>query len=66
MAFVVPRASTQTAISASAAYFVFGFGSSSGVAPWLVNESIYRRNETSAVQAPICNDSQPVSFCETQ
>ncbi|HVW24867.1 MAG TPA: hypothetical protein VHC69_05825 [Polyangiaceae bacterium] len=51
MAFVVPKASTQAAISASAAYFVFGFGSSSGVAPWIVNESIYRRNETSAVQA---------------
>jgi hypothetical protein len=49
--FVVPKASSQKAISATAAYFVFGFGSDSGVAPWTVNSSIYRRNTSSAVQA---------------
>jgi hypothetical protein len=51
MVFVVPRASSQMSISAAAAYFVFGFGDASGVSPWTVNESIYRRNATSAVQA---------------
>ena len=49
--FVVPKASGQRSISAAAAYFVFGFGASSGVSPWTVNESIYRRNATSAAQA---------------
>ena len=51
MAFVVPVASMQKALSAKGAYFVFGFGPGSGVAPWTVNASIYRRNEASAVQA---------------
>ena len=51
VAFVVPVASTQKALSAKGAYFVFGFGAGSGVAPWTTNTSIYRRNETSAVQA---------------
>jgi hypothetical protein len=51
MIFVVPSASTQRSISLDAAYFVFGFGSDSGVAPWTVNSSIYRRNTTSATQA---------------
>ncbi len=51
MAFVVPAASSQLAISVSAAYFVFGFGSGSGVLPWTANASMYRRNASSAVQA---------------
>jgi hypothetical protein len=51
MVFVVPTASTQMSISVTAAYFVFGFGSDSGVAPWTVNASIYRRNTTAATQA---------------
>jgi len=51
MVFVVPKASSQRSISASAAYFVFGFGGDSGVAPWTSNSSIYRRNSASAVQA---------------
>jgi hypothetical protein len=51
MVFVVPKASSQRSISAAAAYFVFGFGARSGVAPWTVNGSIYRRNASSAVQA---------------
>ena len=51
MVFVVPRASSQRSISASAAYFVFGFGNNSGVAPWTNNGSIYRRNSSSAMQA---------------
>jgi hypothetical protein len=51
MVFVVPKASSQVSISASAAYFVFGFGDNSGVAPWTVGASMYRRNASSAVQA---------------
>ena len=51
MVFVVPKASSQLSISAAAAYFVFGFGDGSGVEPWTVNGSIYRRNASSAVQA---------------
>jgi hypothetical protein len=51
MTFVVPKGSTEQSISAKAAYFVFGFGSNSGVAPWTVSSSMYRRNATSAVQA---------------
>jgi hypothetical protein len=51
MLFVVPRASSQRSISASAAYFVFGFGNKSGVAPWTNNGSMYRRNSSSAMQA---------------
>jgi hypothetical protein len=51
MVFVVPKASSQMSISAAAAYFVFGFGNDSGVSPWTVNASIYRRNASSAVQA---------------
>jgi hypothetical protein len=51
MTFVVPKGSSQLSISAKGAYFVFGFGSDSGVAPWTVNASMYRRNASSAVQA---------------
>ena len=51
MTFVVPKGSSQKSISAAAAYFVFGFGADSGVAPWTVPTSMYRRNSSSAVQA---------------
>jgi hypothetical protein len=51
MTFVVPKGSSQKSISASAAYFTFGFGAASGVAPWTVPASMYRRNASSAVQA---------------
>ena len=40
--FAVPRASSQTAITAEEAYFVFGFGSSGQVAPWLDNSLLLR------------------------
>ena len=39
-AFAVPEASTQTAITAEEAYFVFGFGSAGMVEPW-TDESFY-------------------------
>ncbi|MDB4938407.1 MAG: hypothetical protein JWP87_5379 [Labilithrix sp.] len=48
--FVVPAASQQQSISAEAAYFVFGFGSGSGVAPWIDNNFIVRRNAGSGTQ----------------
>ncbi len=48
--FVVPAASQQQSISAEAAYFVFGFGSASGVAPWIDNNFIIRRNAGSGTQ----------------
>jgi len=51
LVFVVPKASSQLALSASAAYMTFGFGADSGVAPWTNAASIYRRNKASAVQA---------------
>jgi hypothetical protein len=53
MTFVVPKASNEKAISATAAYFVFGFGADSGVAPWNNNALIFRRNATSGTQAMI-------------
>ena len=48
--FIVPHQSTQTAISGEAAYRVFGLGSSSGVAPWTIDDDIWRRNPTSGNQ----------------
>jgi hypothetical protein len=48
--FVVPAASQQQSISAEAAYFVFGFGSNSGVAPWTDENFIFRRNAGSGTQ----------------
>jgi hypothetical protein len=53
MTFAVPNASTQTSISAEAAYFVFGFGNNSGVAPWVDETSMFIRNATSGTQAMI-------------
>jgi hypothetical protein len=48
--FVVPSTSQQQVISAEAAYFVFGFGSASGVAPWIDDNFIIRRNAASGTQ----------------
>lgn len=45
-AFIVPKASDQVAITAEEGYFVFGFGSQGGVAPWL-DESYYFTRTTS-------------------
>lgn len=49
-AFIVPKASNERAISAEAAYFVFGFGSESGVGPWTDAAAIFRRNAQSGTQ----------------
>lgn len=48
--FVVPKASTQKSISHDAAYFVFGFGNESGVAPWTDEAFMYVRNPESGTQ----------------
>jgi hypothetical protein len=47
---IVPLASSQTAISAAAAYFVFGFGAAGQAAPWIINNEISIRDQNSAVQ----------------
>lgn len=48
--FIVPVQSSQNVISAEAAYFVFGFGDQGRAEPWIDNNLIIRRNDTSAVQ----------------
>lgn len=53
MVFAVPAASEQEAISAEAAYNVFGFGSDSGVAPWTQEEHLVRRSAQSGTQRMI-------------
>jgi len=54
MNFIVPEASTQNAISAQAAYFVFGFEGSGGVMPWAntnMNQNIFIRGDSSGTQS---------------
>ena len=46
----VPLASSQTSISAEAAYFVFGFGAQGQAAPWVVDNEIAIRDSNAAVQ----------------
>lgn len=45
--FAVPKSSTQRAISKSAGYFVYGFGSASGVAPWTDTTYLFHREQAS-------------------
>jgi hypothetical protein len=47
--FITSASSTETSISSEAAYFVYGFGATSGVPPWTNESFIFRRNATSAV-----------------
>jgi hypothetical protein len=44
----VPRASSQTAITAEEAYLLFGFGAAKGVVPWMDSTEIYIRNTTAS------------------
>jgi hypothetical protein len=53
MGFVVPASSNETVISADAAYFVYGFGSDSGVEPWTDESAILQRNSLSGTQSLI-------------
>jgi hypothetical protein len=50
MEMVVPATSTQTSISAEAAYMVWGFGSDSGVAPWTSEPFLLQRSASSGTQ----------------
>lgn len=47
MTFVVPNSSTERSISATAAYYVYGLGAAGHVAPWIDENWILKRNETS-------------------
>lgn len=53
MTFVVPKISPERSISAEAAYYVFGFGSDSGVAPWIDKTWILHRDDQSGTQRMI-------------
>jgi hypothetical protein len=45
--FIVPKASSQTSISAEAAYFVYGFGATGEASPWTDETQIFKRNPAS-------------------
>ncbi len=47
---IVPTASSQTSISAEAAYFVFGFGQQGQAAPWVDESQLAVRDANSAAQ----------------
>jgi hypothetical protein len=53
MTFVTHRASTEKAISAEAAYNIYGFGGLSGVPPWTFEGLIFKRDALSGTQAMI-------------
>ena len=53
MTFAVPVGSPEVSISAEAAYYVFGFGAASGVAPWTSESVIFRRDANSGTQRMI-------------
>lgn len=55
MGFVVPASSPEMAISADAAYFVYGFGSDSGVGPWTDESAILQRTSVSGTQSLIAS-----------
>jgi ABC-type phosphate transport system substrate-binding protein len=50
MLLVVPKASTQIAIIAEEAYFVFGFGASGQAMPWVNEAFLFARNALSGTQ----------------
>jgi hypothetical protein len=47
---IVPKASSQTSVSAAALYFVFGFGAQGQAQPWTDESQIIKRDENSAAQ----------------
>jgi ABC-type phosphate transport system substrate-binding protein len=53
MVFVVPKLSKQLSISAEAAYFVYGFGKTSGVSPWDDPPFLFTRDGTSGTEQMI-------------
>jgi hypothetical protein len=48
--FVVPKTSSQAAISAKAAYFVFGFGAAGMVSPWTDETVLFIRTTVSGIE----------------
>jgi hypothetical protein len=52
----VPKASTRTAISAKAAYFVFGFGAAGMVTPWTNESFLLIRQTTSGLLQRLAAD----------
>ena len=53
MTFVTHKSSTERAVSAEAAYYVYGFGAQSTVPPWTHEGLIFRRDELSGTQRMI-------------
>jgi ABC-type phosphate transport system substrate-binding protein len=53
MTFAAHKSSTERAISAEAAYYVFGFGNDSQVIPWTFEGSIFKRDALSGTQRMI-------------
>jgi hypothetical protein len=53
MTFVAHKASAERAISAEAAYYVYGFGPQSAVPPWTYEGLIFRRDAQSGTQRMI-------------
>jgi ABC-type phosphate transport system substrate-binding protein len=53
MTFAVPIGSPENAISAEAAYYVYGFGNDSGVLPWTDETVIFKRDANSGTQRMI-------------
>jgi hypothetical protein len=45
--FITPKASKEKSISATAAYFIYGFGAAGGVAPWTDDNFIFKRQASS-------------------
>lgn len=50
MVWIVPKLSNEKAISATGAYYVYGFGAAGMVAPWTDEASIYRLADESGTQ----------------
>jgi len=53
MVFATPKTSSEKSISAEAGYYVYGFGSASGVSPWTDETKLFKRDELSGTQRMI-------------
>jgi ABC-type phosphate transport system substrate-binding protein len=50
MNLVVPKASTQTAVTWEQVHMLFGYGADAQVSPWTDNQQIFHRNDKSGTQ----------------
>lgn len=70
MTFVVPAASSQTSISAEAAYLTFGLGLNGAASPWTDEAQTFCRSETSGTQQMLAKaigvPANKWSFCSSQ